>query len=252
MKKKTLWLSATLLTFFVSLIAIKPAFSEKKNDPTTGASAISSSERKADSTDIIHKIYGTIGLASKGLAYETFHKAYNGYKKLTSQGIIKNQVLTIADMSQPSSQKRLYVIDMIAYKLLINTLVAHGRNSGEATAAHFSNIPESLQSSLGFYVTGGTYDGHNGYSMKLFGMEKGFNDAAENRAIVMHGAPYVNEEIAKRTGRIGRSWGCPAVPVKEHQQIINTIKNGSCLFLFAPEKQYLAKSTLSSDDSNLL
>jgi hypothetical protein len=144
------------------------------------------------------------------------------------------------------------VIDMAARKLLINTLVAHGRNSGEAKAAHFSNIPESLQSSLGFYVTGGTYQGNNGYSMRLFGQEKGFNDLAEKRAIVMHGAPYVNEDIARKTGRIGRSWGCPAVSLKEHQQIINTIKNGSCLYLFAPEQQYLAKSLLSNDNTAML
>jgi len=87
--------------------------------------------------------------------------------------------------------------------------------------------------------------------MRLKGMEKGFNDQAENRAIVMHGAPYVSEEMARKSGRIGRSWGCPAVSLKEHQQIINLVKNGSCLFVFAPQKQYLAHSVLSADDSHV-
>ena len=141
---------------------------------------------------------------------------------------------------------RLYIIDMVANKLVINTLVAHGRNSGETMASNFSNKPESLQSSLGFYLTGETYEGNNGYSMRLKGLEKGFNDQAESRAIVMHGAPYVNESFAQKMGRIGRSWGCPAVSLKEHQQIINLIKNGSCLFVFAPQKQYLAHSVLAA------
>jgi hypothetical protein len=246
MKKTTIVATAFSLLFCVLLAAFKPTTSGNKK--AADKSSQTRNNSSDTSTGIIRELYEKIGLASKGLAFETFHRAFNGYKKLYSSGKINNNVLTIADMSQPSCYKRLYIIDMNACKLLINTLVAHGRNSGEATAARFSNIPESLQSSLGFYVTGGTYEGNNGYSMRLFGMEKGFNDQAENRAIVMHGAPYVNEDIAKKTGRIGRSWGCPAVSLKEHLQIINTIKNGSCLYLYAPQKQYLAKSSLSNDD----
>lgn len=253
MKKTTLWLTALSLLFFVAFVAFKPTTGEKIMSRNLKHTVLHAASLQADTTgSAIHRLYESIGLASKGLAFETFHKAYNGYKKLSGQGLIKNTILTIADMSQPSCQKRLYVIDMTVNKLLINTLVAHGRNSGEATAARFSNTPESLQSSLGFYVTGDTYEGNNGYSLRLRGMERGFNDQAESRAIVMHGAPYVNEDIAKKTGRIGRSWGCPAVSVKEHQQIINLVKNGSCLFVFAPLKQYLAQSSLSSDLPNTL
>jgi hypothetical protein len=128
--------------------------------------------------------------------------------------------------------------------LLVNTYVAHGRNSGDVTANRFSNTPSSLQSSLGFYITENTYVGNNGYSLRLKGVEKTFNDKAMERAIVMHGAPYVNEQLAKSTGRIGRSWGCPAVSMQEHKQIIDMLKGGSCLFIYAPQKEYLASSQL--------
>ena len=249
MKKSTVWFSAIFLLVTFSLAAFKPAFSEKKIDrnkmePVVHAGVLPLVQ---DHSSSIRSLYEKLNLASRGLAFETFHLALNGYNKLLNKGLVTNPILSIADMSQPSCQKRLYVINMQTQQLLINTLVAHGRNSGEAKAAKFSNTPESLQSSLGFYITGGTYLGNNGFSMRLKGMEPGFNDQAENRAIVMHGAPYVNEDIARKTGRIGRSWGCPAVSVQEHQQIINLVKNGSCLYVFAPEKQYLAKSSLSSE-----
>jgi hypothetical protein len=252
MKKTTVWISVLFLLFLISLSAIKPAFSEKKPDRDKREPVIHASTMLADSSNTIRSLYDRLSLASKGLAYETFRLAMNGYNKLNSKGLVNNPILSIADMSQPSCRKRLYVINMEAKKLVINTLVAHGRNSGLATADNFSNTPESLQSSLGFYITGGTYEGNNGYSMRLRGMEKGFNDLAETRAIVMHGAPYVNEDIAKKTGRIGRSWGCPAVSVKEHQQIINLVKNGSCLFVYAPKQQYLAHSALTAPDNNTL
>lgn len=250
MKKTTVWISLLTLVFIISAAAFKPAFSEKKPDRNKMEPVIHASSIPADNS--IRSLYEKLSLASRGLAFETFHLAMNGYQKLNSKGLISNPILTIADMSQPSCRKRLYVINMEAKQLLINTLVAHGRNSGLVTADNFSNTPESLQSSLGFYITGATYEGNNGYSMRLRGMEKGFNDLAETRAIVMHGAPYVNEDIAKKTGRIGRSWGCPAVSIKEHQQIINLVKNGSCLYVFAPQKQYLAKSSLSADDLHTL
>ena len=116
------------------------------------------------------------------------------------------------------------------------------KNSGDAMAYQFSNTPSSLQSSLGFYITENTYIGNNGYSLRLKGMEKSFNDKAMLRAIVVHGASYVNEQLAKSTGRIGRSWGCPAVSIQEHKQIIDLLKDGSCLFIYAPQKDYIASS----------
>jgi len=249
MKKKYVWLTGLILLFAFFLATAIPVTHQRKATTPPRKQAVTATLPEYNIK--AKNLYQALGLASKGLQWETFQKALHGFFRLNQEGLVKNPILTIADMSQPSFKRRLYIIDMISNKLLINTLVAHGRNSGVVTAAKFSNTPESLQSSLGFYITGDTYEGTNGYSMRLKGMEKGFNDQAENRAIVMHGAPYVSEEMARKSGRIGRSWGCPAVSLKEHQQIINLVKNGSCLFVFAPQKQYLAHSVLSADDSHV-
>ena len=128
--------------------------------------------------------------------------------------------------------------------MLFNTYVAHGQNSGKEFANRFSNAPESFQSSLGFYETSETYQGKNGYSMHLTGLEKGINDKADQRAIVMHGAPYVSENYIHSQGYIGRSWGCPAVPEKHNKPIIDRIKNGTCLFIYAGNKTYSRKSKI--------
>ena len=132
------------------------------------------------------------------------------------------------------------------YKVLFNTLVAHGRNSGVEYARSFSNKHSSYQSSPGFYTTGNTYQGSNGYSLKLNGLEKGINDNALERTIVMHGADYVSQGIANARGWIGRSWGCPAVPVKYAVPIIEKVKNGTCLFIYSPESNYVSRSNFLS------
>ena len=141
-----------------------------------------------------------------------------------------------------SNTKRLWVIDINEKKVLFNSLVAHGKNTGEEFATNFSNTESSLQSSLGFYITDATYNGDNGFSLRLLGMDKGFNDAAYRRAIVMHGADYVSDEFAAVHKRIGRSWGCPAVPRDLTQPIINTIKGRNLLFIYYPDQNYLSKS----------
>lgn len=189
-------------------------------------------------------LYEKAGLGRIQMTFDVFEKAFTGFCKLQAKGLTKTALLAIVDMSIPSGKKRLYIIDMEKTTLVKHTYVAHGRNSGDVTASKFSNTPSSLQSSLGFYITENTYTGSNGYSLRLKGMEKSFNDKAKERAIVMHGAPYVNEQIAKSTGRIGRSWGCPAVSVGEHKQIIDMLKDGTCLFIYAPQKEYLASSQL--------
>jgi len=145
----------------------------------------------------------------------------------------KNQtgILSIIDFTIPSTEKRLWIIDLKNAKVLHHTLVAHGRNSGELYAKKFSNTPESNQSSLGFYRTGQTYIGKNGLSLKLYGLEPGVNDRAESRAIVIHSANYVSESFIKKYGRLGRSFGCPAIPVDNHKEIINTLAGGSCLYI---------------------
>jgi L,D-transpeptidase catalytic domain len=194
---------------------------------------------KADS------IYDTLHLLQAGLQEEAFELAYEGYYKLLEQGIMsKKDVLTIADFSKPSSEKRLFVIDMEEGKILFQTLVAHGRKSGLIYATEFSNKPESNKSSLGFYLTMQTYYGGKGYALKLQGLEKGINDNAFERAIVLHGSDYVTSQFANSNGYLGRSLGCPAVPTKQTKAIINSIKNGSLLFIYHPTEEYKTKSTI--------
>jgi len=190
-------------------------------------------------------LFAALKLDSLGLSEEAFNYALSGLEKLEKEGKLKNpDLLTIADFSQPSNRKRLFVIDLKNETVLFNTFVSHGRNSGTALATSFSNAPESFKSSLGFYVTGDTYKGQHGYSLRLEGEEEGINDNAMSRGIVMHSATYVSEQIAKLQGYIGRSLGCPAIPEKVHKQIIEVIKNGSCLFLYSPDKSYMANSKI--------
>lgn len=179
----------------------------------------------------------------KKLHYEAFNKAYHGYLNLREAGRIQpNALLTVCDFSLSSNVKRMWVIDLQKKKILFNTLVAHGQGTGEEFAEHFSNTPESHQSSLGFYVTGETYTGNNGYSLKLHGEDGNFNSNAYDRAIVIHAAEYVCDDFAKNHKRIGRSHGCPALPVDIAPKVIDQIKNGHCLFIYYPSKQYLASS----------
>lgn len=189
-------------------------------------------------------IYNSIQLLASGLNEQAFELAYTGYNKLIESGMVgRPEIITIADFSKASNEKRLYVINLLEGKLLFHTLVAHGRNSGSNYATQFSNKPSSYKSSLGFYLTLDPYIGDNGYSLKLEGLEKGINNNAFERAIVIHGSDYVSEQIASN-GTIGRSFGCPAVPLKQSKSIINTVKKGSVLFIYHPSKNYLDQSEL--------
>lgn len=179
-----------------------------------------------------------------GLSDSVLHLALKGYGKLKAAGKVTKDIICICDFNQPSSNERLYVIDLSKGKLLYNTLVAHGRNSGNEYARSFSNVASSNKSSLGFYTTEQTYIGEHGLSLKLKGCEKGFNDNAEERAIVVHGASYVDCSFIEQNGRLGRSFGCPSIPYSLHRPIIEAIKNGGCLFIFYPDKNYLASSKL--------
>jgi hypothetical protein len=190
-------------------------------------------------------LYNMLSLDSLGLSAEAFKEAITGYQNLLKSGtILNNAILSIVDFSLPSYKKRLFVLDMENGKLLFNTLVAHGRNSGQIYATRFSNRNRSFESSLGFYLTGETYFGQNGYSLRLLGMEQGFNDNAYSRGIVIHPADYVNDEISKTYGRLGRSEGCPAIPSDIHRSVIETIKNGSCFFVYGKDKRYAIRSKL--------
>ncbi len=184
-------------------------------------------------------LYDLMELDTKGLSKTAFEYAYKGYQQLLEKGTIsRSEYLTICDLSQSSKKKRLYLIDIANSKVVLNTYVAHGRNSGGEYARRFSNKTSSHQSSLGFYITRNTYSGEHGLSLRLEGLEPGFNDKAYRRAIVVHGASYIGE------GSAGRSYGCPAVPAKESKTLINTIKNGTCLFIYHPQVNYLKGSKI--------
>lgn len=164
------------------------------------------------------------------------------YKKASTKGSVKKPLLTIIDYSLPSSRQRMWVFDLKKEKLLYHTYVAHGRNSGSDTPHHFSNAASSKETSLGTFVTKGTYMGSKGLSLNLQGLEKGINDNAFNRRVVIHGAWYVEPDFIKKTGHAGRSWGCPSVAQTLAKPLINTIKNGSVVFAYYPDKYYLAHS----------
>jgi hypothetical protein len=177
---------------------------------------------------------------------ESFTKALEGFYQLKQKGLIQNNILTLVDFSLSANSKRMWVIDMSTNTVLYHSLVAHGRNSGEEFATAFSNKSESYQSSLGFYLTGETYQGKHGLSLRLDGLERGINDKARERAVVIHGADYVSDSFIKQHKRLGRSQGCPALPVELNQEIIKTIKDKSCLFIYHPSRSYKVASKLIS------
>jgi hypothetical protein len=190
-------------------------------------------------------LYSSLDLHAEGLSEEAFSSAMKGFEKLTNEGrLVKSNLITIVDFTKPSTQKRMFVLDVENVKILYKTYVAHGQRSGREFANQFSNIPESYQSSLGFYETSTTYNGKNGYSLKLKGLENGINNKAEERAVVIHGAPYVSESFINAHGYLGRSWGCPALPEHLNKPIIDKIKNGTCLFIYSKNNAYLNNSKL--------
>jgi len=178
--------------------------------------------------------------------YECFSNGLKGYYQLKESGVIQKELLTVIDFSLSSNIKRLWVIDLSTNTVLFQSLVAHGRNTGEEFANSFSNQAESYKSSLGFYATGEIYNGKHGKSLKLDGLEKGINDNARERAVVIHGADYVSQNFIKGNKRLGRSQGCPAIPVELNEKIINVIKDKSCLFIYHPSRNLYSSSKLIS------
>jgi len=197
-------------------------------------------------------LYDSLQLGTLGLSTDAFMYGMQGFERLLDAGKLQNDsVLAIVDFSLPSSQKRLFVVDVRNSKLLFNTLVSHGRNSGKLNAVNFSNKRNSNMSSLGFYITDNTYMGEHGLSLRLRGTEKGINDNAMSRAIVMHGAGYVDESFINNQGYIGRSLGCPAIPEDMKEPIITALKNGACLFIYSDNKNYLAHSKMLQRTRNI-
>jgi L,D-transpeptidase catalytic domain len=215
---------------------------------TVNSSHIAVIDSSLADVDASTVLYNITSLSQYGLSKEAFDYAWKGYQRLLDKKMItQTAYLTICDFSQSSRQKRLYIIDVANRQLLINTYVAHGKNSGAEFATQFSNNPESLQSSLGFYITSGTYIGQHGLSLRINGVDPGYNDHALERNIVLHGAAYVDGARVKYGMYMGRSWGCPAVPEKESANIITTIKNGTCLFIYHPSRNYLLSSKILND-----
>ncbi len=188
-------------------------------------------------------LVSTLVHQAPGLRSEVLRLALDAARSAAEHGLVaRRNLLTVIDYSLPSSQQRLFVFDLAAQKLLYRELVAHGKSSGGDVANFFSNDPGSEASSLGLFVTQDTYLGHNGYSLRLRGLEEGVNDMAADRAIVMHGAYYVSREAIRVLGRLGRSWGCPAVRSEIAHDLIDTIRGGSAIFAYYPEKSWLATS----------
>lgn len=209
-------------------------------------------------TDFFHKTFSFSGSNSadqdkaviekhilsqtEGLDPNVLHLALRAYGKLYQQGYDAQQILTIVDYSKPSTEPRLWVVDLKNLRVKFHEFVAHAKNSGNNVPTQFSDNPQSLQSSIGVYLTSNTYYGEHGYSLKLNGLEAGFNDKARARSIVMHAASYVSEAFARLHGRLGRSWGCFAVNPTVSNNIISNIKDGTVLFAYYPDEKWLSRS----------
>ncbi len=194
----------------------------------------------------LHNLYTKCELNDK-LEFTVFKQALAGYNSLE---LSNKKILSIIDFSKPSTEERFFIIDVENYKLLYQTLVAHGKNSGYLNVTKFSNRTGSHKSSLGFYRTGKSYFGKRGYSLQLEGLEKGINDNARLRGIVIHGANYVNEKYTNGNNMIGRSWGCPAVSKKLNKEIIELLKGGSCLYIYSDDETYKQKSVFVEANLN--
>jgi len=194
-------------------------------------------------SNYVNKIYNAAHLEQAGLKAEVFEKALTGFYNLKSSGKISGEksILTIADFDQNSTKKRLWIIDLNKDSLLLNTWVAHGQNSGDDLPNKFSDVNDSNESSLGFYVTAEVYKGKHGRSLRLDGMDEGYNTNARKRSIVVHGAPYVSQGTINQLGRLGRSHGCPAVPAELSDLVINTIEGNTVIFINGTKNAYASK-----------
>ena len=184
-----------------------------------------------------------ISSQASNLSPKVLKLSLTAYLKARQKGLDSKGVLTIIDYSKPSSERRLWVVDLNKEKVLFNTWVAHGKNSGQLNATSFSDQNGSLKSSLGVFLTASTYVGGDGYSLRLQGLEPGINDNAYRRDVVIHGAWYVSQSVAEKYGQLGRSWGCPAVDEHLAKPIIDTIKNRTLVVAYYPDRNWLRNST---------
>src|SRR6185312_7178934 len=232
MKKHLMWLIGGLLIFSVTIISwtsvgtTQPTVTVTNSKPTPGAAT-------DPFTQYVTNLYQAAHLQQTGLDLNVFRKALTGFFNLKKEDKLpaNSAVLTVVDLSKPSHEKRMWIVDVLNKTLLLNTWVAHGQGSGGDLASAFSNNDESHQSSLGFYLTDDIYFGKHGRSLRLDGLDAGFNSSARARDIVVHAAPYVSQQTINQLGRLGRSFGCPAVSPEVSDFVINTIKNKTLLFI---------------------
>lgn len=228
--KKTLFI---LLAFLGAFLFVTADGDKKVENSTSNSISLT--------RDTVLNLYQQIELEDD-FSFATFERAIAGYKVYSCSN---KEIITIIDYTKPSTEERLFIIDLKEKELLYKTLVAHGKNTGLNLAVDFSNTASSLKSSPGFYTTAETYNGKHGYSLRLDGLEAGINDNARQRAIVIHGANYVSTSFIKAHNRLGRSWGCPAVPAQLSKEMIDVIKGGSFLYIHVNDKEYLDHSIIS-------
>ena len=242
--KQTISFRFLYLAVFLILTSFNNATSTTSDTKNIVEDFTPSEELSKGGSSMSTALYEKLDLENAGLSLQALEAAVKGYEKLVEEGTVTNsKYLAIVDLSQSSRKKRFYLLDIENQELALNTFVAHGKNSGVDKAVRFSNTPQSEASSLGFYVTKQTYRGKHGLSLKLEGLEDGFNDNAESRAIVVHGANYVNPARV-RSAYMGRSQGCPALPEAVAPKVINLIKGGSALFVYNPSENYLHNSKI--------
>ena len=233
-------------TFLIAFVGFFSLLSIPLSNSTPGERNINSNHNIISDVDnnelLVKNLYRECNLTDK-LDYNVFKHAMDGYNSIEQSN---KKLLSIIDYSKPSTEKRFFIIDIENHKLLYHTLVAHGKKSGYVNATTFSNKYGSHKSSLGFFRTGNSYFGIRGYSLKLEGLEKGINDNARLRGIIIHGANYVDERFVNGNGVIGRSWGCPAVSNKLSKEIINLLKGGSLLYIYANDELYKENSVIAN------
>ena len=210
--------------------------------------------RQESGDDVLHDFtiafYQRVG--DVDLNYDAFKIGLRGYMRLREEGRLKKEsLLTIIDYSKSSNKERFFLFDVDKQVMLHKCLVAHGKNTGQEYARYFSNVPETKKSSIGFHITAESYYGMHGLSMRMDGVEPRFNGNVRKRDIVMHSAHYVSQKFIAEHNRLGRSWGCPALPVDNYVPIILKIKDGSCLFVYYPDEKYLSSSKYASERNPL-
>lgn len=253
MRKHYCWATCVLIGFALTSMSWNSVHAKKLNltsVTTKTGIAVAAPPTEGLFTKYADEIYQAASLEQSGLNESVFKKALTGFINLKMANLLpkNSSIITVVDLSKPSREKRMWIVDLMNRQLLIHTWVAHGSGSGTVMANSFSDIDDSHQSSLGFYLTDNVYMGKHGRSLHLDGLDQGFNDLARSREIVVHAAPYVSQKTINATGRIGCSWGCPAVSPNVSNKVINTIKDRTMLFINGNDESYTSKYL---DEGNL-